>query len=411
MVEAILRRLNILFISNLFPTPADPTRGIFTFQLIKRLSTMCNLTVVCPLPWFPRWARNSLFMKWHAFSHIPYQYEWHGTKVFSPKYPIIPKLSEPIHAALMFPSLYRTVRRLNRNIAFDAVNTQWLYPDGVAAVWTTSLLKLPHVVTALGCDANLFMKQSHKRPQIEWALRKADGLTVVSDALRQFLMEEGLEGKRIDVIPNGVDTELFFPRDKDECAKQLCLHHKGKSVVFVGQLLEVKGIIYLIEAAELLATKRRDFFVYLVGEGADREAYKAEIARRGLTNRIRLVGNRPHSEIALWMGAADVFCLPSIREGFPNVVLEALFSGRPVVASRVGGIPEMVNENNGILVEAKNPDALAVALNDVLSREWDYRSILSTVLHLSWERASRLYLLSLYSAIKNRKGMEKVENE
>lgn len=338
-------------------------------------------------------------MKWHAFSHIPNNYDWQGTKVYSPKYPIIPKLSEPIHAALMFPSLYRTVKRLHREIAFDAVNTHWLYPDGVAATWTTSLLKLPHVVTALGCDANLFMKQSHKRPQIEWALRKADGVTVVSDALRQFLVEKGLKGKRIDVIPNGVDAELFHPRDKTECVKKLGLQHKGKSVVFVGQLLEVKGIVHLIKATELLATAGRDILVYLVGEGADRPKYEAQINHRGMFKYMRLIGNRTHAEIPLWMGAADVFCLPSIREGFPNVVLEALFSGRPVVASKVGGIPEMVHDNNGLLVEPKNPAALAEALEKALDREWDSQSIVNTVSHLSWERAAERYLLSLEKAI------------
>jgi teichuronic acid biosynthesis glycosyltransferase TuaC len=392
-------RLNILLISNLFPNPVDPIRGVFTLQLAKQLSAMCDLTVLCPLPWFPRWANIGFLKKWGAFSSVPVNYEWQGFSVHSPKYMIIPKLSETIHALLMFPSLYLAVRRLHRKKRFDAVNTQWLYPDGVAAGWITSLLKIPHVMTALGCDANLFMKQGNKRPQIERALKKADGVTVVSEALRQFLVEEGFQDKQIDVIPNGVDAELFYPRDRAECIKQLGLSHKGKAVVFVGQLLEVKGIIYLIEAVERLVKAGKEYTFYLVGEGEGRTKYEDEITQRGLSKQIYFAGNRPHSEVALWMGACDVFCLPSIREGFPNVVLEALFSGRPVVASRVGGIPEMVNERNGFLVKPMNSELLAECLLEALEREWDDRTILSTVSSFTWERAAEQYFNVLERAI------------
>lgn len=395
-----MNRLNILLISNLFPTPVDPIRGVFIYQIAKRLQAKCDLTVVCPLPWFPRWAKGKLFEKWADFAHVPKVYEWQGFTVHSPKYPMIPKVSEAVHAAFVFPSLYRTVKRLHRTKKFDSVNTHWLYPDGVAAAWITHLLKLPHVVTALGCDANLFMLQGHKRPQIEWALRKAQGVTVVSEALRNFLVEQGLKDKCIDVIPNGVDAEIFHPRDKAECARQLGLTYQGKTVVFVGQLLEVKGVIYLIEAVERLVAAGKDFMVYLVGEGSGRSEYEAEIARRGLSGHMRLVGNRPHAEIAVWMGIGDVFCLPSIREGFPNVVLEALFCGRPVVASRVGGIPEMVNESNGYFVDPKNSESLADALGKALEQDWDPQSILATVSHLSWEGAAEHYFQSLEEAQK-----------
>lgn len=395
-----MKRLNVLLISNLFPTPADPIRGIFTYQLAKRLKDLCDVTVVCPLPWFPRWANFAFLKRWDEFSCIPDSYQWQDFTVYSPKYLIFPKISEVVHASLMLQPLYKTVKRLHNFQKFDIVNTWWLYPDAVAAAWVADRLRLPHLVTALGCDINLFMQQRHKRYQIQWALQKADGVTVVSDALRQYLLRQGYRDKAIGVIYNGVDADLFYLRDKFQSSRQLDLVHKGKVVVFVGQLLEVKGVIYLIEAVERLIAAGNDLIVYLIGEGSDRSLYEAEIVRRGLFKRIFLVGNRPHTEIAVWMGACDVFCLPSIREGFPNVILEALFSGRPVVASHVGGIPEMVNENNGFLVEARNPNALADALCKALAQDWDPQSILATVAHFSWERAAERYLLALENATK-----------
>lgn len=393
------RRLNVLLISNLFPTPVDSIRGVFTYQIVKRLSADCDVTVVCPLPWFPTYLKGGVFAKWAGFARIPRVYEWGGIRVHSPKYPMVPKVSESVHPWLMLPTLSRTVKRLHQQRPFDVINTQWLYPDGVAAARIADSLNVPHVLTALGCDANLFLTQPAKRGQIEVAIRKAQRVTVVSAALQEFIRQYDIGGTPIDVIPNGVDAEIFWPRDKSACAAELGISPRSKSILFVGQLLEVKGVIYLLEAIDSLIRSGEDVSAYLVGEGPGRLEYEAEVARRGLSGRVTLVGNRPHDEIAVWMGACDVFCLPSIREGFPNVVLEALFSGRPVVASRTGGIPEMVNGRNGLLVEPRNATALADALKSALDRTWDAVAILQSVSHLSWERAAQSYLQSLRAAI------------
>jgi teichuronic acid biosynthesis glycosyltransferase TuaC len=394
-------RIKVLLVSNLFPTPVDTTRGIFTYQLAKQLREMCDVTIICPLPWFPRWAASGIFKKWSEYAHVPSVYTWEGITVHSPKYLMIPKISEAIHAVLMLPTLYLTVRRLHKKMNYDAINTQWLYPDGVASSWVARILNIPHVLTALGCDANLFLKQKHKRPQIMRALQSARRTTVVSQALKDFIESEGLAGIPIDVIPNGVDENVFYPRDKATCARRLGLNHKSKMIVFVGQLLEVKGIKYLIEAVERLVANGTDVVLYLVGEGSGRTYYESEVARRGLIDRVKFVGNCPHMDVAIWMGAADVFCLPSIREGFPNVVLEALFSGLPVVASNVGGIPEMLNTTNGKLVPPENSEALANALASAIEREWDQQIIVRTVRHLSWEHAARQYINSINLAINN----------
>ncbi len=141
--------------------------------------------------------------------------------------------------------------------------------------------------------------------------------------------------------------------------------------------------------------------MYLVGDGPLRETLLADIAARGLASRVKCMGSCPHEQVATWMGAADVFCLPSLNEGCPNVVLEALFSGRPVVASRVGGIPEMVNEPNGLLPPAGDALALASALALALDRSWDAPSLRRGVMHLTWEAAAALYHRVFVSAARS----------
>lgn len=384
-------RMKVLLISNLFPTPAEPTRGIFTLQLARRLGKTCDVTVVCPLPWFPRLGGLPLPARWKVFAGLPREYMVDGIRVHCPKYPMLPRLSEGFHAFLMFLGLFPEVLRLHRRFRFDAVNTQWLYPDGVAAGWIARLLKLPLVLTALGCDANLFLGQKEKRSQILASLRRATAVTAVSAGLKERLLREGFPAEKVAVIPNGVDMDVFQLKDRAACRGKLRISPRGRMILFVGQLLEVKGVRHLIDAAGRLAGAGEDFTLYLVGEGALGPAYRRMAEERGLSDRVLFAGARPHGEIAEWMGACDVFCLPSVREGWPNVVMEALASGRPVVASRVGGIPEVVGDGNGVLAEPEDGGSLAEALRRACARNWDPAEVRRSVEDLCWERAAELY--------------------
>jgi glycosyltransferase involved in cell wall biosynthesis len=136
-----------------------------------------------------------------------------------------------------------------------------------------------------------------------------------------------------------------------------------------------KGLRELVEAAASLHPQRPELHVYLVGEGPDRPIIENAIHANSAVNYIHALHECAFDDVAVWMAAADLVTLPSYMEGCPNVVLEALACGRPVVATNVGGIPEIMNDEDGCLVPPRDPAALAHALASVLDRTWDAAAV------------------------------------
>jgi glycosyltransferase involved in cell wall biosynthesis len=396
-------RLKVLFISQIFPTPVNPTKGVFSQQLVQGLMDYCDVRVVCPQPWFPRLPRWKFLERWHGYSLIPTEYDVDHIPVLSPKYPFIPKLGDHYHSFLLFLGLVRYAYALRRRFRFDVINAHWLYPDGVAAAWLARIMGVPLVLSGLGCDVNMFLFEKRKRGPILRALKQASRVTVVSEELQAHLLGVGLDRKFVTVIRNGVNKQLFFPRDQAECVSMLGLPQRCPCVVFVGRLAEEeeKGLRYLIEAFRGLVRVKKPITLYVVGDGPMLKPYKDLVHDQGLQGHIQFVGAKAHQDIPLWIGACDVFCLPSLREGCPNVVLEALSCGRPVVASGVGDIPNLIGKDNGLLVEPGNSQKLCEALDIALSRKWDQGEICGSVSSLTWNAAASQYysvLLGAHSA-------------
>jgi glycosyltransferase involved in cell wall biosynthesis len=155
-------------------------------------------------------------------------------------------------------------------------------------------------------------------------------------------------------------------------------------VVYIGNFKPEKGVDVLVDA--MGRRDRLDVDLAMVGSGPLETILRERAASLGIESKIRFCGRRPHDEIPRWMAAADVICLPSYREGCPNVVLEALAAGRPVVASRVGGVPELLNDETGVLVPAGDPEALAQSLQAALARCWEPESLRASVSCLSWNQ-------------------------
>jgi glycosyltransferase involved in cell wall biosynthesis len=302
----------------------------------------------------------------------------------------------------MFLGTYFTVRRLHRQAKFDVINSMWLYPDSVAAGWIARRLGIPMVPTALGCDVNRMLKESGKRNQILSMLGESPAITAVSDGLRDGMVANGIPATRISIIPNGVNNKLFHVRDRHAVRLTLDLPVDRKIILYVGRLSEEKGLSTLIEAAGKLKSTHADFLLCLVGDGPLMGELRARVDALSLGGNVRFLGQQSHASIAEWMGACDIFCLPSLREGCPNVIIEALSSGRAVVASRVGGIPDMVSDSTGILPEAQDIDGFHRALQSALyERTWDEHKIAASMSESTWTAAAKNYDLAYRQAIAN----------
>jgi glycosyltransferase involved in cell wall biosynthesis len=189
-------------------------------------------------------------------------------------------------------------------------------------------------------------------------------------------------------VVNGCDLSIFHVRDRSEARRQLTLDSDAEIVLYIGRMDLRKGLRELVEASAKLHSKRANLQVYMVGEGADRPQITEAIESVGAAGYIHTLPPCQPDDVAVWMAAANLVALPSYMEGCPNVVLEALACGRPVVATRVGGIPEIMSDACGRLIPPRDPNALAQALDAVLSTQWDASSI-SNHWSRSWTTVAR----------------------
>ena len=219
-----------------------------------------------------------------------------------------------------------------------------------------------------------------------------EAITVVSAGLKQELVSHKIAGEKITVIPNGIDTNQFKILDNQYCRNKLGIETDRPIILYVGRLSEEKNVSTLIKATAALIHGGHNVRLLIVGEGPLKNELMVLAGELGIDSFVRFIGKVGHSQVSLWMGAADYFCLPSIREGCPNVILEALGSGRPVIASRVGAIPDIVTDDSGIMFTPEDVEELTLSLKRAFATEWSPIKIKESVKKLSWEKAAAEYV-------------------
>jgi glycosyltransferase involved in cell wall biosynthesis len=338
--------------------------------------------VIAPVPYSPSWLTVP---RWSEFSRIPHEEEIDGIRVHHPRYPFLPGISMPAHGMLMYASSLSLARRLHGENTFDCIDAHFVYPDGFAAVRLGKRLGLPVVVSARGTDINVYPSFRLIRPMLRWTLTNAAGAIAVSADLKNKMIALGIPEAKIQVIANGVDTARFHPLETKSARKQLGLPEEGPVAVSVGSLIESKGHHLLIAAVAKLAARFPKLRLYVIGEGVYRAKLEELVREKQLQESVFLAGNRPNEELPFWFSAADVSCLISSREGWPNVVSEALACGTPVLATRIGGIPEIINSSElGIFVE-HSIDSIVVGLEQALTRAWNREEIARRSRSRSWD--------------------------
>lgn len=277
-----------------------------------------------------------------------------------------------------------------RGTKFDLIHAHFTWSAGYAGARLKEEYDVPFVVTGHGYDIySLPFKDDEWRAKIEYVLNTADHIITVSQSNLACIQKLDVSTP-VTVIPNGFRSDLFYPRDSLECRKALNLPQDKKIILTVGNLEPVKGQRYLVEAVQRIIRERKNILCVIVGAGKVRTALERQIRSLGLEDYILLAGGKPHDEIPLWMNACDLFVLPSLRESFGVVQIEAMACGKPVVATRNGGSEEVViSDKYGLLVEPADPEDLAEKILIALDREWDREAILGYAEGFTWEHIIR----------------------
>ncbi len=347
--------MRLLTFTTLFPNPAQPNHGIFVENRLRHLlaNHQVESVVLAPVPFFP--FRSPSLGRWSQYARVARREHRNGLTIHHPRFLAIPKLGMSAAPFLLYAASALAIARLiEQGFCFDAIDAHYLYPDGVAAVWLGQRFRIPVVLTARGSDVTELPDYVWPRWLIRRAIAEADALTAVSAGLKACLVALGAPPTKVEVLRNGVDTELFRPCDRAAARRALGLERC--TLLSVGHLIARKGHHHTIEAMRLLP----EFDLLILGEGPERARLAALIERLGLLGRVRLLGAQPHADLARFYTAADALVLASSREGWPNVLLESMACGTPVLASDIPGNPEVVQSREaGLIIGRTTPSGIA----------------------------------------------------
>jgi len=372
--------MRLLTITTLYPNQVTPTHAVFVENRLRRILELGGISarVIAPVPWFP--FTNARFGQYAKFAAVPPAEARFGIPITHPRFVIVPKLPT-LQPWSYFHALKAEVRRLEQQgESFDLIDAQYMYPDAVAAARLGKLLGKPVVATARGSDLHQIAHRPAERRQIQAALPNIERIITVSAALGQEAEALGYSADQIAVLRNGVDTKVFRPVDGSRWRAMT----GDAPLVFcsVGLLIERKGHEYAIRALAEFESAH----LLIAGAGPLRDSLEALARSLGLLRRVHFLGALPHEELPSLYSAADVMILATSREGWPNVVLEAMGCGTPVVATNIGGIPEIITSPMlGEIVDDRSGPGIAAGIHALLARRLDSDQIRAHAEAQSWD--------------------------
>ena len=385
------RGKSLLILPNSYPDKDNKHYGgIFVKEQVNELAKYFNkIYVISPQPF--------------GSNRALVDYEYRNVRVFFPRFFHVPvgyfrrKLGENF-----FKAALRVIQQ--EKLEFDIIHAHFTWPSGYAGMLLKRKFKVPLVITAHGYDVyDLPFRNSTMFKKVKLALDSADHIVTVSRKNFGVLIKKlGVPEEKISVIPNGFDSKLFRPMSKMSAKRQLDLPEDKRILLNVANLVPVKGHRYLIQAMKKVVDRNKDVALFIVGDGPLRKDLEKLISDLNLKGYVHLVGARPHSEIPLWMNAADIFVLPSLSESFGVVQIEAMACGAPVVATINGGSEEIViSEDYGLLCPPADPECLAEKILIVLEKEWDREKIRKYAEQFTWGRIAK-QILKVYHITEGR---------
>jgi len=282
-----------------------------------------------------------------------------------------------------------------KKIKSDIIHIQTIGIETPTFFLFKKLLRKPCVIWGRGSD--VYVPWMFREQISKFVLKNADAVIALTEDMKKKMKK--IYDRDISVIPNGIDLSKVECLSKEDVRLNLGVKNDKKIILFVGALHPVKGLTYLVEAMKIIRDKNKQLI--LVGDGKERDHLKDLVKKYGLEKCVIFIGKVPNDKVFKYMMASDVFVLPSLSEGFPNVVLEAMASGLPIVATNVGGLSEIVKDGeNGFLVDPKNPEQIAEKINlfleDEKFRERISKNSKNKAKEYSWEsiieRLEKIYL-------------------
>ncbi len=252
------------------------------------------------------------------------------------------------------------IRRINP----DIVHAQRFYREGLSAFLAKKLLKKPYCIWCHGSD--IYLSWKFKGIASKLFLGQADAVVALTEHMREKIKE--ICHRDASVIPNGIELKRFERLPRRSTVKSAASDEK--TLLFVGRLDPIKGVAYLIEAMNTIVKRNPQVRLLLVGDGKERRSLETLVEELRLVEYVSFVGKVPNEKVPEYMAATDVLVLPSLSEGFPVVLLEAMACGLPIVATNVGGIPEIVRDGeNGFLVEPESSKEIAEKVLKLLEND------------------------------------------
>ena len=387
--------MKVISFSYCFPSTARPAWGVFVLQRLAALARLADLEVVSPFPAFP-------FYTHLTGGHPPIADQFGGLAVHRPRFFYVPGLFKAQDGRFYARGIRRWLEWFCRRSRPDVLDAHFIWPDGVGVSHLAGRMGIPYVITLRGKIYPCMENRSMKR-QCAAALRSAAAVISVDSRMAELAAELGTPADRLHVIPNGVDGKRFAPMDKAAARAELGLPPNVRLLVTVAHLKRTKGHG---EAVRALARLGGDVHLVIVGGEVERAGYRRElkglIGELGLRGRVHLVGPQPYDIIPKYFAAADASVLASHREGCPNVVLESLSCGRPVVATDVGGVPDLLPHQGGRIVPVGDIDALAGAIGQVLAGNWPVERVRACPAVRSWEQVAQAVLDVLNGVVAGR---------
>lgn len=349
--------MKLLFITNVYPTPWEPTRGVFNRGLVDALRRVGHeVRCVVPVSWVDR-LRASLRGNRPAAP---------DDDVWFPVWFYPPKVSRSHFDQYMHLSIRGTLREATRDWRPDAVLGYWVHPDAAVGLRFARELGIPTAAFSGGSDLLIITKDPARQKVVSAVLKNVEAVFTDGQHLRDAAVRLGASPERVHPFYRGVDGEYFHPGDRAAARAQLGIPADARMLLTVGNMVHVKGFDILLQAL-VLAGDAAPWQVYMIGDGPLRSSLMEQVRDLGLSSRVKFIGRIPHNDLADWFRASNRMVLPSRSEGVPNVLLETMACGVPFIATSVGGIPEICPDPSW-LIPPENQRALADALLNAYSK-------------------------------------------